>query len=85
MKLLDAFSSDLGDIFIQHFAYLFYLNDHYMMSEYYVDCLDIGMTPEEGSQYEVAPFIQEMFTKIINAKRPDIGSVLKKDTEMRLE
>lgn len=85
LKLLDAFSSDLEDIFIQHFAYLFYLNDHYMMSEDYIDSLDIGITPEECSQYEVAPFIQEMFTKVICAKRPDIGSVLKRDTEMRLE
>jgi hypothetical protein len=84
MKLLDAFSADLDNIFIQHFAYLFYLNDHYMMSEDYIDSLDIGMTPEEGSQYEVAPFIQEMFTNVVNAKRPDIGNVLKKNTEMRL-
>lgn len=82
---LDAFSKDLEDIFIQHFSYVFYLNDHYMMSSDYTDSLDVGLTPEEGSQYFVAPFIQNIFDKILKAKRPDLANEIKSNTAMKLE
>ena len=72
-------------LFIQHFAYIFYLNDHYFMSSDYVDYLDVGMTPEEDSQYWVAPFIQEVYTEIIKKYRPDIAIEIKDKTEMKLE
>jgi hypothetical protein len=82
---LNTFSEDLEDIFIQHFAYIFYLNDHYMMSSEYVDSLDLGLMPEEESKYYVAPFIQDIFDKIIKNKRPDIANEIKKNTSMQLQ
>ncbi|HDK26942.1 MAG TPA: hypothetical protein ENG48_07640 [Candidatus Atribacteria bacterium] len=85
IKYLDAISFDMESLFIQHFAYIFYLNDHYFMSSDYIDSLDVGMTPEKGSQYWVASFIQEIFDKIIKLKRPDIAKEIKKNTEMKLE
>jgi len=55
-----------------------------MMSTYYMDCIEEGMTPEEGSQYWVAPFIQEVFDKIIKVKRQDIAEEIKGKTLMEL-
>ena len=82
---LDTFSLDLTALFIQHFAYLFYLNDHYMMSSDYIDHLDAGMTPPEDSQYLVANFVQENFNKWIKNNRPDVAEEIKSKTVMNLE
>lgn len=85
VKALETFSSDLTAVFVQHFAYLFYLNDYYMMSSEHLDSLDLGLTPEEGSQFWVAPFIQETFDKWIKLNRPDIAKEIKAKTAMKLE
>jgi hypothetical protein len=85
VKALDTFSADLLAVFIQHFAYLFYLNDHYMMSMAYVNFLDEDITPEEGSQYWVSPFIQKAFDKWIKPYRPDIALEILSNTSMKLE
>ena len=42
------------------------------------------MQPEEDSQYWVAPFVQEVFDKIIKTKRYDIAEEIKKNTTMQL-
>lgn len=84
MRWLNVFSKDIEAIFIQHFAYVFYLNEHYMMSSDYRDYLDMEMEPEEGSQYWVATFVQEVFDKIIKQKRYDIAKEIKENTTMQL-
>lgn len=81
---LVIFAKDIESIFIQHLAYTFYLNDHYMMSSDYIDCLDMGIQPEEDSQYWVANFIQEIFDKVIKTKRYDIAEEIKRHTTMQL-
>lgn len=83
-KSLNTFSKDLEDIFIQHLTYLFYLNEHYMSSFDYTDSLEMGTTPVEGSQYFVAPFVQEIFDKVIKPKRPEIAAEIKMKTSMTL-
>lgn len=82
---LNEFSIDLTDIFVLHFSYLFYLNGHYMMSRDYIDSLECGLKPEEGSQYYVAPFIQEIFDAVIKKHRMDLATVIKSNTLMMLE
>lgn len=82
---LDTFSSDLEAIFIQHFAYIFYLNNHYMISSDYHDSLELGLVPEKDSEYFVAPFIQNVFEKVIKTKRPDIANEIKSKTVMLLD
>lgn len=84
VKWLSVFSKDIEAVFIQHIAYVFYLNEHYMMSSDYIDCLDMDMQPEEDSQYWVAPFVQEAFDKIIKMKRYDVAEEIKKNTAMQL-
>lgn len=57
---------------------------NYMMSSDYTDALDAGMPPETDSQYWVAPFIQEIFSDVLETKRPDVASLIKKKTSMHL-
>lgn len=84
LESLNTFSRDLENIFVLHFSYLFYLNDHYMMSSDYVDSLDCGLTPEEGSQYFVAPFVQKVFNTVIKKNRMDLAEAIKSKTSMKL-
>ena len=85
LKLLDVFYKDLENIFILHLSYLFYLNDHYMMSSDYIDYLELGLKPEEDSQYFVAPFVQDIFNKVLKKNRMDIVEEIKSKTAMKLE
>jgi hypothetical protein len=55
------------------------------MSSDYVDSLDLGLTPEEGSQYFVARFIQEIFDKVIKKNRMDLAIKIKSHTAMKIE
>lgn len=84
LQSLDHFRNDLENIFILHLSCVFYLNSHYMISSDYTDALDIGMEPEPDSQYWVAPFIQKVFTEVIEAKRPDVATLIKNSTSMQL-
>jgi hypothetical protein len=84
MAIVDTFSKDLENILILHLSYLFYLNPHYMMSSDYVDSLDCGQTPEEGSQYNVAPFVQDIFDSVIKKSRKDLAIEIKSGTPMLL-
>jgi hypothetical protein len=71
-------------LFIFHFAYMYSLNPHYMMSSDYIDALDLGMQPEDESKYWVAPYVKEVFEKYVVIKRPDIAEYMRNNTEMRL-
>ncbi len=84
-KYLDAFLTDLENLFVLHFAYTFSINEHYMMSDDYVDALECGQTPLEGSQYWVAGFVQDIFNSLIKKRRPDIANCLKSGTVMNLK
>ena len=39
------------------------------MASDYRDCLDVGLSPEPGSEYWIAPFAQEAFDKYIKPNR----------------
>ncbi|MDP1971070.1 MAG: hypothetical protein Q8K42_09080 [Methylobacter sp.] len=84
LQYLNNISNDVQNLFILHLAYLFYLNDHYMASSDYMDCLECSVKPEEGSQYWIAPFIQDIFDDVITKVRPDITAAIKINTEMQL-
>lgn len=81
---LDLFSEDAQDIFVLHLGYIFFLNNHYMMSSDHLDSLECGMQPEDDSQYWVAPFIQEVFDDVITPRRPDITAAIKASSTMQL-
>lgn len=82
---LNTFLKDLDNLFIQHFMYVFSIKGHYMMSSDYSDYRDMGMEPEEDSQYWVAPFIQKVFDEVVKINRPDIAELMKLKTSMKLK
>lgn len=84
LSLLDSFREDLESIFILHLSCIFYLNGHYMISSDYTDALDVGIPPEPSSESWVAPFVQEVFTNVIEANRPDVAALIKSSTSMQL-
>lgn len=84
IEYLNALSDDLLQLFIMHFVNTFMINEHYMMASDYIDHLEVGGTPEEGSQYWVAPFIQDAFTNVIQKYRPDIAIAFKENIAMQL-
>ena len=83
-NILNQFLKDLRDLFIFHLSYIFYIKDNYMMSSDYMDSLECNCEPEEGSQYWVASFVQEIFITRITAYRPDIAELIKSNTSMQL-
>lgn len=84
-KLLDQLSSDILNVVIFHIAYIFIINQHYMRATDYIDSLELGLSPEEGSLYYVAPYIQNMFNETIKKYRPDIEKVIKDNIDMKIE
>lgn len=85
IKWLNRLAIDLRDLFILHFAYVFWLHDHYMTSSDYVDALECNIQPEQDSQYWVAPFVQEMFDQVFRPHRPDLYDAIKEATVMKLK
>lgn len=64
-KYLDNASAILRHIFTVHLSFIFYLNPQYMMDSTYIDYLDEGATPPEGSENWIAVYAQEAFDKYI--------------------
>lgn len=84
VKYLEIFAGDIEALFIQHIAYIFYLDNCTMRSSNYTDCMMMGIEPEEGSEYWVASYVQEIFDTVIKPKRYDIAKVIKENTMMDL-
>jgi len=83
-RSLDELSKDLRAIFILHLSYICTVCQHYMMSSDHIDYLECGMLPPADSQYWVAVFFQNAFSKILMKDRPDIGLVILNSTTMHL-
>ena len=84
LELIDTFMTDIKYIVLQHISFMFYLLPHFMVSSDYTNYMDMGMTPPEGCEYEVAPFIQQIFDDLIMQEAPQIAELIKKASGMRL-
>jgi hypothetical protein len=84
-KALNALSADITKLFIMHLSYIFSLSQHYMSSNDHLNYLEMGETPPDNSQYWVAPFIQNIFDKVIKTHRPDIADLILEKTDMHLK
>lgn len=51
----------------------------------YVDALELGIQPVEGSQYNIAPFIQKFIDTYVIKLHPDIKNFLKDNVYMRFD
>lgn len=84
VKWLNILSKDIRNLFIQHFAYIFTVKENYMMSNDYMDYMEVGCTPIEGSEFWVATFVQKVFDEIIREHREDVANEILKNTNMEL-
>lgn len=85
ITILEQILQDLRLIFTMHFVYMFLINEHYMMSSDYIDHLEMGEIPPEGSEYWVAPYIQDIFREVIIKKYGELVDAFKKNISMGLE
>ena len=83
-SILDTFQNDIKWIVLLHLSYVFYLMPHFMASNDYTDYMDMGMTPPEGCEYEVAPFVQQIFEDLIVIEAPHIAQLIRSSSSMRL-
>jgi len=81
---LDRFYQDVRDVFVLHLGYIFFLNDHYLMSSDFLDAFECGLPPEEGVQYWAAPFVQAVIDQIITPRRPDVTAALKTNSKIQI-
>lgn len=66
-KLLSSISVILNQLMMIQVAFIFHLNPAYLMASDYIDYLDCGGTPPEGSENWIAPFAQDAFDRYIKA------------------
>lgn len=74
----------LKQIFTMHLAFMFHLNPHYLSATDYIDSLDCGITPPEGSEYWLAPYAQNAFDKYIKPN-PSLASFIKDNCPLDVE
>ena len=67
----------IQELFSIHFAYILLISPEYLISSDYVDYLDCGEEPLEGSENWVAPIVQDMFDKYITNTNKDLAMYLK--------
>lgn len=66
-KLLSDISVILNQLMMIQVAFIFHLNPVYLMASDYIDYLECGATPPEGSAEWIASFAQEAFDRYIKS------------------
>lgn len=84
----ESFSEELYSvaerIMISFIFFLILLRGDLVASSDYVEALEFQQTPEEGSQYWVAPFVKEFVQNHIGVLGEDCGKFLKEATFMEI-
>ena len=83
-RYLNILNTCICDLFRYHFASCIFLNPQYFMASDYVDCLDLGQTPPEGSENWIAPLAQNMFDKMIKPHK-DLAVFLTENVYLEIE
>lgn len=65
LKLLNNVYSCMTFLSSMHFAFLYELHPEYFMAADYIDYLERGEQPPLGSEYWVAPGLQDFFTRVV--------------------
>lgn len=66
----------LNQLFLLHLSFIFHLNPHYLMASDYMDYLEMGETPPEGSEAWIASFAQDAFDKVIKPHKSIANFIL---------
>lgn len=84
-KQLQSLLTDLRSITIAFLFLLTLCSPLSIMSTDYVDCLDCNMTPPDGSQYWVAPFVTAFFKSNLDLIDESCMKYLQNNTLMKFE
>lgn len=84
-KQMQALLKDMRSITITFLFLVTLCSPSYIMSTDYIDYLDCNMTPPEGSQYWVAPFVEEFFNSNIDLIDKSCMQFLRDNTCMEFE
>lgn len=84
-KQLEALLKDMRSIAITFLFLLTLCSPLSIMSTDYVDCLDCNMTPPDGSQYWVAPFVTAFFKSNLDLIDESCMKYLQDNTLMEFE
>ena len=66
----------LNQLFLLHLSFIFHLNPQYLMAFDYIDYMDEGLTPPEGSEAWIASFAQDAFDKVIKPHKSIANFIL---------
>ena len=71
--MLKNISIILNQLMMIHVSFIFHLNPEYLAASDYMDYMEMGMTPPEGSEEWIANFAQDAFDRYIklNAQLAD--------------
>lgn len=75
-KQLDNISIMLNQLMMIQVSFIFYLNPAYMMASDYMDYLEVGENPPNGSDQWVAPFAQNAFDSYVK-RHPKLAEFIK--------
>lgn len=84
-KLLSELSLVIKFATTMFLSIMILINPTCIMSSDYVDALEMDMIPEEGSQYWVAPGIQEFIDKYVVEISPDLKKYLQEENKYGME
>lgn len=84
IRLFERIRLDIVDLALLHMSHVFFAMPHYLMSRDHIDCREMGMEPDEGSEYWVAPYLQEFFDRYFKTYRPDLAKLILESTAMQL-
>ena len=80
-KRLDNATIVLKQVFLIHLSFIFFINGHFMMATDYLDSLEVGMTPPEGSERWIAPYAQQAFDYYIKP-HAELASFIKRNCSL---
>ncbi len=88
-KGVNSFTRDvlfkLENITVVFMTILILIKSPFISSSDYVDALTVEIEPEDGSQYNIAPFIQEFINKSISKVNPELIKFLVDNVYMKFE
>lgn len=76
--------SVLNQLFLLHVSFIFHLNPQYLMASDYMDYMEMGQTPPDGSENWIATFAQEAFDKVIKPHK-NISEYIKSTCYLEIE
>ena len=81
----DEFSDDIKYVAVSFICILLMIDSTIIMSTDYIDHLEMNMTPPEGTQYKVAPVVQDFINIYLKSYNNELVSLIKETSVMNIK